>query len=741
MGFQNLHIKDFYETQDYAGKFQDVIEDFYIPVLTNSILYEREAGYFTSSILNITYKALPSFISNGGKIKIICNHELSNEDDIKVADSGFRNQNLIDDFDSLLSHYDTRKRTQLFCSLIERDILDIKICITKTGIYHKKVGILTDKQGNIISFKGGVNETYSGWKRNYDSIDVEKSYDGGNLARIESNKNNFNALWNDNKQSCYVYGFDDAFKKNILKNSFSTDGILLRELEEQIEKENEIKNNSSHSVYSSTKRKQIDDTSDKISLKPHQQRAFEVWEQNNYKSIIRYCTGSGKTFIALKAINHMLDKGYKPIVIVPSIALLEQWYEQIEKFCDCQTLKCGGDSGKAKYSKYLKVFTKHDNDNLERHVTIAVMRTASSETFTKTAKFGSHSFLIVDECHRLWAKTFNKILDESIINWADCPRLALSATPEDRTFDSNEENEEEELYIDDKYIETGKVNIFEFFHGIRTDNSFDANISYDLSDAIRDEILCPYEYHVSTAYLDIDETREFIKISKEISKLSAILSTNSKESGFYARRKLLITQRARIIKTAKDKRRALINILKNDCSGDSSKLNEEHWLIYVGPGRTDDRSEIEFIDEQINDELGITPIKYYSEVHSRGNQMEFYKNSPGGICLACDMLDEGVDIPFLSKGIILASSKNPRQYIQRRGRLLRKDDRLISKKKSKAIIWDIITLPEPAINDRELDYYYNHIIEECNRAEQFAVDALNYDIVINDIERIKIRYT
>ena len=121
--------------------------------------------------------------------------------------------------------------------------------------------------------------------------------------------------------------------------------------------------------------------------------------------------------------------------------------------------------------------------------------------------------------------------------------------------------------------------------------------------------------------------------------------------------------------------------------------------------------------------------------------MEFYKNSSGGICLACDMLDEGVDIPFLSKGIILASSKNPRQYIQRRGRLLRKDDRLISKKKSKAIIWDIITFPDPGVNDTELNYYYNHIVEECNRAEQFALDALNYDIVSEEIKRIRIRYT
>ena len=463
MSFQNLNIKDFYETQDYDGNYQDVIEDFYIPVLTNSVLYEREAGYFTSSILNINYKALPEFIKNGGEIRIICNHELSIEDDIKVANSAFRNQNLIDDFDELLSSYDTRKRTQLFCSLIERKILDIKICITKSGIYHKKVGIFTDKQGNVISFKGGVNETYSGWKRNYDSIDVEKSYDGGNLARIDSNKTNFNELWNDNKKSCYVYGFDEAFKKNILKNSFSNDGIFIKELEEQIEKENKSKNENLYGFKSSTIIKKNDnDASDEISLRPHQKRAYEVWEKNNYKSIIRYCTGSGKTFIALKAINHMLNEGYKPIVIVPSIALLEQWSEQIEKFCSCRPLKCGGDSGKSKYVKYLKVFTKQDNDNSERHVTIAVMRTASSDTFINTAKFGSHSFLVVDECHRLWAKTFNKILDESVIDWASCPRLALSATPEDRTFDPNEEDGEEELYTDEKYAESGKINIFEF---------------------------------------------------------------------------------------------------------------------------------------------------------------------------------------------------------------------------------------------------------------------------------------
>jgi len=91
MSFQNLNIKDFYDTHDYAGNPRDLIGDFYIPVLANSVLYEREAGYFTSSILNVTYKALPSFINGGGKIKIICNHELNNEDDHKAGDEGSEN--------------------------------------------------------------------------------------------------------------------------------------------------------------------------------------------------------------------------------------------------------------------------------------------------------------------------------------------------------------------------------------------------------------------------------------------------------------------------------------------------------------------------------------------------------------------------------------------------------------------------------------------------------------------------
>ena len=114
----------------------------------------------------------------------------------------------------------------------------------------------------------------------------------------------------------------------------------------------------------------------------------------------------------------------------------------------------------------------------------------------------------------------------------------------------------------------------------------------------------------------------------------------------------------------------------------------------------------------------------------------------GGICLACQMLDEGVDIPELSRAIVMASSENRRQYIQRRGRLLRKDKRLIDDKPPVNLIWDMMVLPNRDLLDDQddLKFYETIIKKECLRALEFCKDAENSKDMESQINLIRNDY-
>src|SRR5690606_17779087 len=182
MGFKNLSLKT-----EYRSFQDDIINDFYVPVLKESVSYKRAVGFFSSSSLIEITKGLSGLIKNNGKIKIIASPKLSKED-IEAIKKGYKsreeiiNENIFRNIDLEIEDIFEKKRLNLLAHLIKTNVLDIKIAFIESnngiGIYHEKMGIVEDKNNNKIVFSGSLNETQTARTYNYEYIDVFWSWKG-----------------------------------------------------------------------------------------------------------------------------------------------------------------------------------------------------------------------------------------------------------------------------------------------------------------------------------------------------------------------------------------------------------------------------------------------------------------------------------------------------------------------------------------------------------------------------------
>lgn len=726
------------------GKFEDrynvdsgeevakVLNNFFIPALSNSCAYDRQAGYFSSAIFSITYQALPKFIKNGGKMRIICNEFLTKED-IAAGKDISRQEQFNNDLDDLLNNFKYHKRTQLLCSLIQQGILEIKICWKhKHGLFHEKTGIFRDDEGTIITFNGGVNESLGGWLSNYDSVTLEQSGGTGRENVINDQIKDFENLWENLHDVWQCVSLDDAIKKNIVKNALDTkdfdrelDEIIRIEelLKDTLAKTNTLTPEDIKSIYNSE-----NDASplDAVTLMDHQKLALNSWRANDNRAILKYCTGAGKTMIAMFAIREMLAKNKKPLIILDGVTLRKQWEMEIRKFVTNNIFIAQGKN----ITEYLGAASKDDGKEI---VILACEQSAKTQNFLNNFSIGEHIFLVADECHCLWAEGANKIIQQK---WKNCPRLGLSATPENTSFDTLNKKSE------------NTVDVVEFFGGKKmTDNTYKFTESFTIREAIsaKPPVLTKYYYYPISVTLTELEMSEYTSLTKRIIFKSHSIDKNNKED--LETLQMLMIERAKIIKNAENKQQKCIEIVTSKAYK-SHAINPERqsWLIYVGAGKStdkeDDKRQIETYRELINQSMpGVNIVAYFSDLvktKDRKKTLDDFKNTQG-ILIGCQMLDQGIDIPQLSMGIILASSKNERTFIQRRGRLLRIDRSNKYYKKKYAVIFDIIVIPNFNCykNDSDEDDFLKMVDNECSRAMEFAADAENSIESLNELEIIR----
>lgn len=705
MGLQECKIKS-----EYRSLIDNVVQDFYIPLLKQATVYKRAVGFFSSSSLIEISKGIASIAANGGKIQIVASPYLSDED-VEAIRRGYEEREkiienaLLRDLDNTPTDYFSSERLNLLANLIADGVLDIRIAYTEShggiGMYHEKMGIIEDADGNFVAFSGSMNESATAMRVNYETIDVFCSWkDGIEADRVRSKAQAFTSIWNDCEPNIHVLSFpsisqsliekyrkkeprltidDEQFAKHIARRAYTIDTNSLNPLGARIPSN--------------------------VTLHEYQEEAIASWVGENYRGIFDMATGTGKTFTGLGAISKIsedLQDDLAVIIVCPYQHLVEQWVEDILRF-NMKPIIGYSSSSQKDWKKRLANAVRDQKLRAEKRFFCFVCTNA---TFTnpyvqeQISKIRSSILLVVDEAHNVGAKSFTPLLDERFTY-----RLALSATLE-RHRD-----------------EEGTAFLYDFF-GKKC-------IEYSLERAIDEGKLTPYKYFPVVVNLDEDELQQYENISYEMSK--CLIKGKDGKYKLNKRGEILALRRARIVAGATeklDRLREYIQPYKDDYN----------MLVYCGATNvlsdkadisdTDDSDirQIEAVTRILGNELKMSVAKFTSEesIETRAIIKEqFQRGDALQAIVAIKCLDEGVNIPGIRTAFILASTTNPKEYIQRRGRVLR-----IAPNKPFAEIYDFVTLPRPLdeVSSLTLDQAkrdHSLVRNELSRIVEFSRMAMN----------------
>lgn len=688
-----MSLKDlgnlYYSYNTYDENNHRILENFMIPCLKETVLYKRCTGFFNSNALLLLTEGIDELVKKNGKILLLVSPQLD-KSDYDAIEKGYDakkklEEKVIDSFDFNVEFDQRDDRFAYLSYLIANNILEIHVVCMKTYkencMFHVKKGIFKDQVGNKVYFKGSANSSPNGYDYNYEEIDVRYSwnYNLDDQIICDSEEDDFDRIWNDNKKGLITIPFPKVIKEQLIKynkddkTDFSYINKLWQEYISKISEDEVLKYPPN------------------FKPREYQIKATENWKNNNYRGIFDMATGTGKTKTACNALCEIYrdKKRLFAIIIVPSKTLVNQWYDTISEFRVKDAIKYYSEE-KDRFrtlDRQLKKFKHKEKNFVCLIITNSSFMTESVQNLI--INYLKDTLIIVDEAHNFGANNISKTMELDFKY-----RLALSATFE--------------RYGD--YIGTEKL--FNFF-GKKC-------IELTLEEAIRKGYLCQYKYYPILISLNEDELEEYIKLSKEIGKLF-----NSKSNSSALELKEI--ERARIVAGANNKIDALMeNIAKYK--------DDKNLLVYCGTSTVNDDEivgnemrQIDLVTKKLFKDYRIEAQRFTSkeDEKQRNNILECYKNGDVACLVAIKCLDEGVDIPSIKTAFILASSTNPREYIQRRGRVLR-----LSKNKEFAEIYDFIVIPNNIgerlyTNDEAYKIKQSLVNKELKRVNEFARIAMN----------------
>ncbi|MHC2621510.1 superfamily II DNA or RNA helicase [Bradyrhizobium huanghuaihaiense] len=645
---------------EYRSLKDDPVRSFYRQCLLNSNQYKRAVGYFRSSVFVVIGSSIIEFARRGGRTRLICSPELT-QDDIDSIVLGYAARNdkiaerLIEQIDSLIAAEQTQQSTRVLATLVSAGAMDIKIAIRadRKGLYHEKIGIFSDGLGNRVSFKGSANETWSAWDRNGNFESIEVFCDWRGGLEKE-------------RVDRHEAHFDSLWSEN------DSDVEVFPFPNKAVDHLKRCAFGGLHELSS----EQLPAVGARRIGLPHQVDAIEEWKRRGRRGIFEHATGSGKTFTAILAIGQHVGEGLPALIIVPSRLLLDQWAQELRQELPHAALLLAG-SGNEGWRTKNRLRSMSDPDpSLGARIVLSTMQTASLPDFLGNMARGENLLIVADEVHQIGSPQNSAIM--TIPAWA---RLGLSATPE--------------RYGDPE----GTAKIFSYFGDV-------VPPKISLMDAVSAGRLVPYEYYPHPVQLTATEADDWKQLTKAIQL--EFFKSKTDETGkrpLSERAKMLLIRRSRIAKKAAIKVRLATDVLK---------ANFEHgqsWLVYC-----EDSDQLADVLASIK-QVGLEAVEYHSNMVGDKDATMSWFRSFGGILVSIKCLDEGVDIPAVSHALILASSQNPRQFIQRRGRVLRR-----SPGKQLATIHDAIVVPVSAEDDVE---QLGLLRSELLRSVEFARHAIN----------------
>lgn len=726
---------------------------FFSEALCNSTQFDLKLGFFSSAAINVLSDSFASFIYNGGKMRMIINDILSEEDKSLIArgKSAISNVHAYDlDNLELLKETLSERDTHFFeclAWLIRNERLDIRIIKPKDsdGISHFKCGMFSDGE-NKVAFDGSCNFSRNALVDNRESITAFCDWDGGNdLFKIQDVIDDFELTFSGDDESVkYIDASDVRTRlttifqdKEIIQLLEDEERLITNRTKSQLPKS--IRKCLEHAkVRVSEAIKQINENKQSLLAAqniPHfpyasgprqyQTLAFEKWKSNNQKGLFAMATGTGKTLTSLNCLLQIYNKNhyYKAIILVPTITLVEQWEVECRKFCFNRIIKvCSRNSAWVNEIKRLMFEEKHCKAN--ENISFVIISTYASfyrdNVFSLLNSFARNQVLfIADEAHNMGSPSLLKRLNEICY----LRRIGLSATPE-RQFD-------------DKTNER----IYKFF-GSEKEFTFE----YSMKDAIENGVLCKYFYYPHIVQLTDEEMNKYVELSIKISKYF-----NYNDGVFDKQDSVLmglLLARKRIVHKAANKISVFNEIIKKRFSEYGSL---KYTLVYVPEGNKPDFDSADVFDdkETIEDDEDanhlidvftkavcdidkyVTVKKFTGETRDRDSILKDFASGKMQVLTSMKCLDEGVDVPRSEMAIFCASTGNPRQFIQRRGRVLR-----TSPGKNYAYIHDLVVIPKVSMTCPSFEMERRLLANELKRVNNFALLSINPSFAQIELEDV-----
>ena len=708
-------LRDVHFKHSYSSGY-DEPKDFFTEALIESSTFDLGLGFFSSSGIRSLAYGFALFIANGGKMRVVMNHFLSKEDKEAIENG---QKHLVENFENrILSDIKKMAKTlskedehffHCLSYLISINRIEFIATIsTKGGLGHDKYGIFTDDEGNKVAFIGSANFSHSALELNGETITVFTSPNDD--KRISEYQTLFDESWENDTPHLIHIPIDEVktyisenFYKESLKQLLGT-SIDLREdksindfckpLSQRVLDKIELKEQEPRFPFPEERTIQID--------------AYNAWIKNGKNGVFAMATGSGKTVTALNCLRKQFKENgfYKAIIVVPTQALAIQWKHEAESFNFQNIISTHTDKDwKNILSRYTTRSLLDQTKNIILITTYATFNRRDIQTYIDRTK-GIETFIyIADEAHNIGSKSSLKHLPEAI-KW----RIGLSATPE-RVYD-----------------DFGSEKLYEFFKSRPPEYTF----RYTMKQAINSGILCHYDYYPIFVELTSSEMDEYERISSQLRKF-----IDSDTGKYKPEAEKLLLKRKRIIHKAENKKVAISGLLEDL----KRKRKLDYTFVFVPEGYEPDYSEsdsyqieqddIHIIDEyaQMFKDHGYSYHKYISGLDDAPDILKSFADGDIQVLLSMKCLDEGVDIPRAEHAIFCSSTGNPRQFVQRRGRVLRK-----SKEKEKAKIWDLIVTPPNVVEDAEC-IERNMFISEVKRIINFAALADNQiDILYGELK-------
>ena len=668
MGFRDIPLNISYTTSDDEA-FSQILN----PLLACAKIYKRSVGFFSSSALSFIGDGLLKMARNGGKVFLATSPKLS-DDDIAAIKSGYEERELlktrfVDEVKNTFKQI-TDQNAKMLYMLVKEGIVDVKIVTKDSGIYHDKLALLEDFDGNIVACVGSNNETGFGYHTNYEKTRVYKSWNDTE-GRIADETAEFESIWKDTNPNLKVFDFMEAFK---------------RELVDRVNYKGEYKKDTSKYV-----------------MRPYQDEAKAKWNENGHKGFFVMATGTGKTITSLYAIQDCVRNNHIfTVIAVPYKHLANQWAEDVKDFfpeavvqivhgevLDAETKIYAGYLQAIKTYRPIIVITTIKSFFLKRYVNLY-------------NRIDFEKLLIVDEAHNF----FNRINIELQVEYPY--RLGLSATP---VFGNDAEKTK---------------SLLDWFGGQVIDLPIEKALG---------KYLVNYRYHPIFVSATEEDELKFAKATKlMLSGMDIAQQIIIDEEKFT----LGYRGRLRAISMAEEKTSRIAEIF-------SSIEDKDHTIIYCSDGKlwfdgnqkqneSKEIRHLEYILGLINNSCLISTgngkASKFTATESVDERMQLIDSFNKGYIeylVAIRCLDEGINIPSIKSALILSSNDNYREFVQRRGRILR-----LYKGKEVANIYDVIVLPS-IDNDSFAKI-------EFRRFYEYSRLALNKDYLLSLLDSYLAKY-